>query len=66
MSTVNIIRAWKDPDYRRSLTAAQRAGLPAHPAGAIEFQAVDVVYGSISPHTHSPCKKCSSGVGGAG
>ncbi len=60
MSTVNIIRAWKDPDYRRSLTAAQRAGLPANPAGAIEFQNLDFVYGSISPHTHSPCKKCGS------
>ena len=64
MSTLNIIRAWKDPDYRRSLTAEQRARLPAHPSGAIEFQDLDFVYGSVSPHTHSPCKKCFSGTGG--
>jgi mersacidin/lichenicidin family type 2 lantibiotic len=61
MSAHNIIRAWKDPAYRRSLTAAERARLPAHPSGAIEFQDLDTVYGSISPHTKSPCKKCASG-----
>ena len=62
MSALNIIRAWKDPDYRSSLTAEQRARLPAHPSGAIEFQDSDFVYGSLSPHTHSPCKKCASAV----
>ena len=37
MSTLQIVRAWKDETYRNSLTAEQRAALPAHPAGAIEF-----------------------------
>ena len=60
MSTLITIRAWKDPDYRRSLTAEQRARLPAHPSGAIEFQDLDFVYGSASPRTKSPCKKCAS------
>jgi mersacidin/lichenicidin family type 2 lantibiotic len=60
MSNVNIIRAWKDADYRRTLTAEQRASVPAHPAGAIEFQDLEFVYGSLSPHTHSPCRKCGS------
>jgi mersacidin/lichenicidin family type 2 lantibiotic len=60
MSTLDVIRAWKDPDYRRSLTDEQRARLPAHPSGAIEFQDWDSVYGSISPRSHSPCKKCGS------
>ena len=36
MSNVNIIRAWKDEEYRNSLTDEQRAALPANPAGAIE------------------------------
>jgi mersacidin/lichenicidin family type 2 lantibiotic len=35
MSPVDIIRAWKDKEYRRSLTDAQRAALPEHPAGLI-------------------------------
>ncbi len=29
-----IIRAWKDPNYRASLSAEQRASLPESPAGA--------------------------------
>lgn len=37
MSKSDIIRAWKDEQYRGSLTNAQRAALPANPAGAIEL-----------------------------
>jgi mersacidin/lichenicidin family type 2 lantibiotic len=29
-----IIRAWKDPNYRATLSAEQRAALPECPAGA--------------------------------
>ncbi|HKX31358.1 MAG TPA: mersacidin/lichenicidin family type 2 lantibiotic [Blastocatellia bacterium] len=32
-----IIRAWKDEDYRLSLTDEERAGLPEHPAGMVEL-----------------------------
>ena len=37
MTPRDIIRAWKDPNYRAGLPAAQRAQVPAHPAGAIEL-----------------------------
>ena len=37
MSKVNIIRAWKDEAYRLSLSAQERALVPANPAGAIEL-----------------------------
>jgi mersacidin/lichenicidin family type 2 lantibiotic len=37
MSKSNVIRAWKDPAYRNSLSMAERAGLPANPAGGIEI-----------------------------
>jgi len=37
MSTQNIVRAWKDSGYRASLSEAEQASLPAHPAGAIEL-----------------------------
>lgn len=37
MSTVDIIRAWKDKNYRESLSEVERALLPDHPAGAIEL-----------------------------
>ena len=33
MSQANIIRAWKDEEYRLSLSEAERASLPANPAG---------------------------------
>ena len=37
MSTRNIIRAWKDEEYRSSLTETERALLPEHPAGLVEL-----------------------------
>lgn len=36
-SDVDVVRAWKDPAYRRSLTAEQLACLPDHPAGLPEL-----------------------------
>ena len=37
MSQVNVVRAWKDEEYRVSLTEAERASLPENPAGLIEL-----------------------------
>jgi mersacidin/lichenicidin family type 2 lantibiotic len=37
MSKSPIIRAWKNEEYRNSLTADQRAQIPEHPAGLIEL-----------------------------
>jgi mersacidin/lichenicidin family type 2 lantibiotic len=37
MSKNDVIRAWKDPNYRKSLSAAEQAALPPNPAGAIEL-----------------------------
>jgi mersacidin/lichenicidin family type 2 lantibiotic len=37
MSKIDIIRAWKDEEYRLSLTEAERALLPEHPAGLINL-----------------------------
>ena len=37
LSTEQIVRAWKDPAYRDSLTAEEREQLPPHPAGAGEL-----------------------------
>jgi mersacidin/lichenicidin family type 2 lantibiotic len=39
-----IIRAWKDPEFRTRLTKAERAALPASPAGAplTEFDSSDL------------------------
>ena len=37
MNTVNTIRAWKDADYRASLSAAKLAALLENPAGLVEI-----------------------------
>jgi len=42
MKTVDIIRAWTDPEYRSSLHPDQLAQLPDHPAGAVELSDADL------------------------
>jgi len=37
MPTMEVVRAWKDQEYRDTLTAEQLAELPQNPAGVIEF-----------------------------
>jgi mersacidin/lichenicidin family type 2 lantibiotic len=51
MSRLNIIRAWKDPEYRLSLSEAERAMLPENPAGLIELTdtELDSVAGGANP-----------------
>jgi mersacidin/lichenicidin family type 2 lantibiotic len=63
MSRIDVIRAWKDEAYRQSLSEAQRAGLPANPAGVVELSdaeacAVEGKAGSCCSKTHS----CLTGV----
>ena len=41
LSSEDIIRAWKDEEFRQSLSDAQRAQLPNHPAGTIEMSDVE-------------------------
>lgn len=37
MSNLDIVRAWKDKQYRNSLKSEEQALLPANPAGSIEL-----------------------------
>jgi mersacidin/lichenicidin family type 2 lantibiotic len=41
MSQQDIIHAWKDRNYRESLSQEQRSLLPENPAGTIELSDVD-------------------------
>ena len=54
MSNRNIIRAWKDPGYRNMLDPAERAALPANPAGAVEISDEDLgnVAGGLPSYTY--------------
>lgn len=33
LANLDVVRSWKDPRYRRSLSAQQLQALPNHPAG---------------------------------
>jgi len=39
---IDVVRAWKDEAYRSSLTDAERAALPAAPAGFVELADSDL------------------------
>jgi mersacidin/lichenicidin family type 2 lantibiotic len=65
MSNQKIIRAWKDAAYRESLSEAERATLPPHPAGAIEISDVDLgnIPGGVAPpETHDCSMVCSFSI----
>ncbi|HZO76125.1 MAG TPA: mersacidin/lichenicidin family type 2 lantibiotic [Ktedonobacteraceae bacterium] len=40
---MNTIRAWKDSEYRETLSAEELALLPEHPAGQIELSEEDLL-----------------------
>jgi mersacidin/lichenicidin family type 2 lantibiotic len=42
MKSIDIIRAWKDAEYRSTLSDAERATLPQHPAGLVEVPEEDL------------------------
>ena len=51
LSKQEIIRAWKDANFRNQLSAEQRAALPDHPAGMTELSSAELqeVAGGIDP-----------------
>jgi len=56
MSRLNVIRAWKDAEYRLSLSDAEHAQLPAHPAGILELTDDDLgaIAGGLFPEQDDP------------
>ena len=42
MCKLDVVRAWKDEDYRMSLSDAERRMLPVNPAGLIEISDSDL------------------------
>jgi mersacidin/lichenicidin family type 2 lantibiotic len=64
MRKIDVIRAWRDPEYRESLSAAERAALPAHPSEVLEVSEealLGVIAGSRLPEssgTSTPSSRC--------
>jgi mersacidin/lichenicidin family type 2 lantibiotic len=58
MTHRDIIRAWKDPEYRSRLSKAEREQLPAHPSGLMELSDDDLHSASgadipVPPYSHA-------------
>lgn len=61
MSNVDVIRAWKDAEYRDSLSAEQRALLPQNPALDLVINDRNTA-GISAPTTKcSPCTAAPTG-----
>lgn len=56
MSTLDVVRAWTDPQFRATPSAEQLAGLPAHPAGDLNAELAELVemYEACSAYL-TPC-----------
>ena len=64
---IDIIRAWKDEEYRNSLSEEQRSQLPENPAGMIELSDEDlgsVVGGNVAAGSEMccNCSDCSNSI----
>jgi len=57
MSNKKAIRAWKDEEFRLSLSEAERASLPQNPAGPIELS--DAELGAVGGGIIFTFKACS-------
>ena len=65
MSAINVVRAWKDEEYRRSLSELERAQLPPNPAGLIDLSdaAMEDVSGGLFAPTALGCGGITFGCG---
>ena len=57
-----IIRAWKDEAYRRSLKNSEQAQLPANPAGLIELTELELA--SVAGGTRDTALLCQLSLTG--
>jgi mersacidin/lichenicidin family type 2 lantibiotic len=50
MKKEKILRAWRDPEFRESLSAEELAALPEHPASVLELrdEQLTLVHGSLA------------------
>lgn len=64
MNIEQIIKAWKDPEYRANLTGEQVESLPAHPSGSLLVE-IDVERLTAVNGGHT-CNNCFSHANSCG
>ena len=55
MSSQDIIRAWKDQEYRQNLNEEQLSKLPENPAGIVDLSHEDMEVTAGGFYSASPC-----------
>ena len=60
MSVETILRAWRDPYFRATLSADELAGLPQHPSGEVltKFERSEFVRSDTQFHECTACALC--------
>jgi mersacidin/lichenicidin family type 2 lantibiotic len=60
--SIDITRAWKDPEYRKSLTPEERASIPENPVGPVPMSEEDLkaVVGGIKTVTLGGPTRCGT------
>jgi len=57
---IDVIRAWKDPLYRAGLSEAERASVPANPAGLTELSDEELKEASgLNTQAQTTAMKCT-------
>jgi mersacidin/lichenicidin family type 2 lantibiotic len=57
MNRLDVVRAWKDPVYRASLSAEERSLLPLHPSGLMELDEQQLR--SVSAAAQTTAQQCT-------
>ena len=55
MNKTDVVRAWKDPLYRASLSPEEIGGLPVHPSGLVELDDAQLKGTAGGITTAPPC-----------
>jgi mersacidin/lichenicidin family type 2 lantibiotic len=65
---IDVIRAWKDEQYRASLTEEQRASLPENPVGMVDVSEanLEAVVGGLKNVSSESNTSCCSMYGWCG
>jgi mersacidin/lichenicidin family type 2 lantibiotic len=61
LNKANVIRTWKDPLYRSTLTLEELDQMPDHPAGLVELddEQLRTISGSVAVTTAIDCTEFS-------
>jgi len=68
MKKVDVVRAWRNRDYRETLSSAERAALPQNPAGvaSLDDDALRSITGGCGNTVSCACCGGGPGPGGGG